>query len=168
MTSSPLVDGDRSHSVDEEAVVEDLFPRARIALVATMVVLGSAILIGVDGPPSERHVDAASPVASPSPATPATGGAAIASPVAGGTSALVEIRNDDYEPGGLRLSVGDSVRWVNRDGVTHTVSANDGSFDSGPMHRGEVFTHTFDVPGTFSYSCDLHLEMSGVVVVSGR
>jgi len=80
----------------------------------------------------------------------------------------VDIRDDDYEPGGLRVSVGDRVRWVNRDGVTHTVSANDDSFDSGPMHRGEAFTHMFVEAGTFSYSCDLHLEMSGAVVVSER
>jgi len=107
-------------------------------------------------------VEAVAPVASPAMATPSIG-----TPVASETFSI-DIRNDDYEPGGLRVSVGDRVRWVNRDGVTHTVSANDGSFDSGPMHRGEAFTHTFVEPGTFRYSCDLHLEMSGAVVVSGR
>ena len=105
---------------------------------------------------------AATPTAEPTAATPAIG-----TPVASDVFS-VDIRDDDYEPGGLRVAVGDRVRWVNRDGVTHTVSANDDSFDSGPMHRGGAFTHTFVEPGMFSYSCDLHLEMSGAVVVSER
>jgi plastocyanin len=65
------------------------------------------------------------------------------------------------------VRVGYTVRWINRDGVTHTVTANDGAFDSGPKHRGGVFSHTFLEPGAYRYSCDLHLEMSGSVVVRG-
>lgn len=102
---------------------------------------------------------AATPIASPVVAKSSVG-----TPV-GSVVLSVDIRDDDYEPGGLRVSVGDRVRWVNRDGVTHTVSANDDSFDSGPMHRGGAFAHTFVEPGTYRYSCDLHLEMSGAVVV---
>ena len=105
----------------------------------------------------------ASPEAAPLDGTPSA-----ATPVAGGGRVhRVDIKADDYQPGGLRIRVGDTVRWVNRDGVTHTVSAYDGAFDSGPMHMGGVFSHTFSEPGAYRYTCDLHLEMSGAIVVSG-
>jgi plastocyanin len=87
-------------------------------------------------------------------------GAGAAAPV------LVEVVADDYEPGTVRVTVGATVRWINRDGVTHTVSAFAGPFDSGPLRAGEVFAHTFDQSGAYQYGCDLHLEMLGRVVVT--
>lgn len=134
-----------------------------VAAVVTMLNHGDGSG-GAGGDSRSLHARAvaATPMATPRAATPSIG-----TPVAADVVS-VEIRDDDYEPGGLRVSVGDRVRWVNRDGVTHTVSANDDSFDSGPMHLGGSFTHTFVEPGTFRYGCDLHLEMSGAVVVRGE
>jgi plastocyanin len=79
---------------------------------------------------------------------------------------VVEIVDDTYAPATVKVTVGETVRWVNRDGVTHTVTSVDGTFRSGAMHRGGVFSHTFAVPATYQYVCDLHLEMLGRVVVT--
>jgi plastocyanin len=40
-------------------------------------------------------------------------------------------------------------------------------FDSGELGRGQVFRHTFTVPGTYHYICQPHdwLSMAGVVDV---
>ncbi len=77
----------------------------------------------------------------------------------------VEIVAYDYEPGGVRVTVGTTVRWVNRDGVTHTATDAGGAFDSGALQRGGTFSHRFADPGTYRYGCSLHLEMGGTVLV---
>jgi hypothetical protein len=58
------------------------------------------------------------------------------------------------------------VTWTNTGQRTHTVSADDGSFDSGRLDPGETFSHTFTEPGTFSYHCGFHPEMLGTITVT--
>jgi plastocyanin len=52
------------------------------------------------------------------------------------------------------------------DAVTHTVTADDNSFNSGILPPGASFSHTFDTPGSTSYKCLIHPFMTGMVVVS--
>ena len=47
----------------------------------------------------------------------------------------------------------------------HTVTAVDGSFDSGNLDPSEGFSWFFDQPGTFPYTCSLHAWMTGTIVV---
>ena len=60
---------------------------------------------------------------------------------------------------------GNIVSWTNEDSTEHTVTANDGSFDSGPISPGDTFESTFDSPGDFGYHCAIHPFMTGVVIV---
>ncbi len=109
----------------------------------------------ISGNTNQAGTPAATPEASPA-----------ATPVAAAPDRVaVEIINDRYAPRAVEIAAGTGVRWVNRDGVTHTVSAVDDQFDSGIMRRGAVFTETFDTPGVYRYGCDLHLEMYGTVLV---
>ncbi|HSF51654.1 MAG TPA: plastocyanin/azurin family copper-binding protein [Nitrososphaeraceae archaeon] len=62
-------------------------------------------------------------------------------------------------------SEGNIVSWTNDDSTEHTVTADDGSFDSGPISPGDTFDNTFDAPGDFGYHCSIHPFMTGVVVV---
>lgn len=71
-----------------------------------------------------------------------------------------------FSPGTLTVSVGATVTWVNDDDRPHTVTAGDGSFDSGIVQPGATFARTFDRPGTYRYSCLLHSDMLGTVVVT--
>jgi len=57
------------------------------------------------------------------------------------------------------------VTWTNADDDLHTVVANDHSFRSPALDSGDAFSHTFAKPGAYPYSCSLHPEMTGEVVV---
>jgi plastocyanin len=72
-----------------------------------------------------------------------------------------------FEPGTLSVPVGATVSWTNTGSRPHTVTADDGSFDSGRLDPGEQFSQTFDQPGTFTYHCGFHPEMLGSIVVTG-
>jgi plastocyanin len=64
------------------------------------------------------------------------------------------------------ISVGSTFIWTNDDAAVHTVTASDGSFASGRLGPGQVFTYTFTTPGVYAYLCDLHpSSMSGTITV---
>jgi plastocyanin len=79
----------------------------------------------------------------------------------------VEIADFAFAPESRSVKVGDSVKWTNQDGVTHTVTADDGAFDSGNLAGGKSFTFAFDQAGTFAYHCNIHQSMTGKVTVTG-
>src|SRR5215207_2353686 len=78
----------------------------------------------------------------------------------------VQVVDFAFEPGTLTVPVGATVTWTNAGGRPHTVTADDGSFDSGRLDPGEQFSETFEQPGTFSYHCGFHPEMQGSIVVT--
>jgi plastocyanin len=57
------------------------------------------------------------------------------------------------------------VEWKNDDPLAHTVTADDGSWDSGLIQPGATWRRTFDRPGTYPFHCTPHPFMKGVVVV---
>ena len=71
-----------------------------------------------------------------------------------------------YEPDPIRVNVGQSVTWTNKDTDPHDVTANDGSFYSGPIPAGGSWSWTFTRPGTYPYFCTIHPDMHGEVIVS--
>jgi plastocyanin len=77
----------------------------------------------------------------------------------------VEIGDDAFNPGTVTVAVGDTITWTNADSSPHTVTAEDGSFDSGNLDEGQTFSHTFTAPGTHEYHCDYHSDMTATVVV---
>jgi uncharacterized repeat protein (TIGR01451 family) len=102
----------------------------------------------------------APPTPTPPPAapTPATFSDNIVQP---GASALAW----GYDPSSLTIHVGDSVVWTNQGSIQHTVTADDGSFDSGLINSGATWTFTFTSAGTYSFHCAPHPWMKGTVVV---
>ena len=83
---------------------------------------------------------------------------------AAGTS--VSIVNFAFNPSSLTVKVGDTVSWTNSSGTGHTVTADDGSFDSGNLAGGAGFQHTFSAAGTFSYHCSIHSSMKATIIVA--
>jgi plastocyanin len=81
-------------------------------------------------------------------------------------SGAVRIADFAFAPDSSDVKVGDSVKWTNSDGATHTVTADDGAFDSGNLAAGKAFSFTFDKAGTFAYHCNIHQSMTGTVVVT--
>jgi plastocyanin len=135
-------------------------PRLPI-VAAAILVLAAVALAPRAGAPATGTPTAGTPPAG----TPTAGTPPAATPAAGPT-VRVEIVAYDYEPGGVRVAVGTTVRWVNRDGVSHTATDAGGAFDSGPLALGGAFAHRFDEPGTYRYGCAFHLEMGGTVLVA--
>ena len=81
------------------------------------------------------------------------------------TTHYIDIQNMAYSPASITINVGDTIVWENKDSGAHTVTANDGSFDSGYMGSGATFSFTFTSPGTFDYDCAYHSSMTGTVIV---
>ncbi len=96
----------------------------------------------------------------------ALAGSALARPSADGQLREVSIPGKAFVPGSIDVLVGDTVVWRNGDTSTHTVTAQDDSFDSGFLSAGGTFEHTFSKTGTYRYSCTIHKFMRGSVRVS--
>jgi plastocyanin len=73
-----------------------------------------------------------------------------------------------YAPGARTVAPGTWVTWSNDGQDAHTVTAVDGSFDSGDLDPSEGFSWYFDQPGTVEYVCVLHPWMTGRIVVAGE
>ena len=76
-----------------------------------------------------------------------------------------EIRAMKFTTDRIEVTAGTTVRWTNNDQLQHTVTATDGSWDSGLINPGGSWTHTFTQPGEYSFHCTPHPFMKGVVVV---
>ena len=77
----------------------------------------------------------------------------------------VQITDATFSPATLTIRVGDTVTWRNADDRPHTVTSNDGAFDSGNLDEGVGFSFTFTEPGTYAYLCEYHPEMQATIVV---
>jgi len=90
--------------------------------------------------------------------TPATGAAAA------GHEYVVSMANMSFGPIPSGLKAGDSIVFVNKDSVPHTVTARDHSFDLriGPGQRGRV---NLTKAGTYQIYCILHAPMRGSFTV---
>ena len=81
-------------------------------------------------------------------------------------AATVSIKNMAFSPGSLSVMTGATVTWTNSDTTIHTVTADDGSFNSGNIAIGATYTRVFSTAGIISYHCTIHPEMTGKVVVT--
>src|SRR5258705_5971064 len=93
-------------------------------------------------PPNTNPAPTPAPKPTPTP-TPAPAPKKVSATIAGFS----------FQPSSITVSVGDTITWTNNDGTPHTVTADDGSFNSGAISPGASFSHTFLSAGTFAYSC---------------
>lgn len=91
--------------------------------------------------------------------------------------------HNKFVPANVTIKAGQSVKWVNDDAATHTVTtdpsqvANEDDvqtpsgakpFNSNSVGQGKSFERKFEVPGTYQYACAPHEgdKMVGKVVVT--
>lgn len=100
------------------------------------------------------------------PVTPTPSGASATGTVSP-ASVVIEVRvvNFGFEPASIEVAAGTRVVWRNESPTTHTVTAKDGSFDSGLLEPGRTYEVVLERPGTHEYWCLLHPEMVGRVTV---
>lgn len=73
-----------------------------------------------------------------------------------------------FDSAAIRVSTGTDVTWEWTDSNSHSVTAEDGTFDSSLISgEGETWAYTFEEPGTYLYYCTAHraLEQKGAIVV---
>jgi len=82
--------------------------------------------------------------------------------------ASVSIGDHYFERANIAIEPGTTVVWVNEGEVPHTVTADDGSFNSGELYPGDSYIVIFLGAGVVSYHCQLHPQMVGSVTVRGN
>ena len=90
----------------------------------------------------------------------------VSRPTSSATAVGAEIRDFAFAPASLSIPVGSTVSWRNTGEAPHTVTAEDGSFDSDMIAAGRSWARTFEQAGTFSYVCAFHPDMAGTVTVT--
>ncbi len=78
----------------------------------------------------------------------------------------VIIKSNTFTPETLNAKVGDKITWTNSDSYAHTITSDDGTFDSGKINAGGTFSFTFTKAGTYNYHCAIHTFMTAKVVVT--
>jgi plastocyanin len=118
-----------------------------------------------------------------------SGGGNVWGVYAGGQSSDASLQAMAFYPGVTTINVGDTVAWALDGLLPHTVSFLSGAqppvpgspesltpvpcdtyngtgiCSSGLLTLGQVFVLTFTEPGVYSYICEIHPGMQGVVVV---
>jgi plastocyanin len=82
-----------------------------------------------------------------------------------GPAAKAIIKSLTFQPSRIEIVTGTTVVWTNDDPLEHSVTAIDGTFDSGLIAPGASWRHTFTKPGTYQFSCRPHPFMKGEVIV---
>jgi plastocyanin len=90
-----------------------------------------------------------------------------AGPLGAATTKTVQITDTGFGPPTLEVESGDTVVWTNDGTATHDVSADDGTFQSGPMSPGQTFTFVFETQGTFVYRSTTDSSLTGSIMVGG-
>lgn len=78
----------------------------------------------------------------------------------------VTIDNFKFSPTPLKVPVGATVTWVNRDDIPHTIVCPALNVRSHPLDTDDHFSYQFKQAGTYDYFCGIHPFMKGQVVVS--
>jgi plastocyanin len=86
-------------------------------------------------------------------------------PAGGRDSVTAVVQDFLFRPARLEIAAGTTVVWTNGGQVTHTVTGEDGGFDTGPIEAGGRRAITFSRTGTFAFHCTPHPFMRGEVVV---
>jgi plastocyanin len=79
----------------------------------------------------------------------------------------VSIQDFFFSPDQMTVAPGTTVTWVNDGQQPHTSTADDGTWDSGTLQPGDDYSFTFDQPGTYTYHCSIHPDMTATITVSG-
>ncbi len=87
-------------------------------------------------------------------------------PSAGQVTNTVTIKAMAFGPATITIKAGQTVTWVNQDTIAHTVTADQGEWDSGSLAPGASYQQTFAKAGQYAYHCSIHPFMTGQIVVT--
>lgn len=78
--------------------------------------------------------------------------ALAAAPARATETVVVELTAEGFEPAEVTVPVGGTVVWHNESAATHTVVADDASWDTGPVEPGDTFSVRMRNAGEFGYA----------------
>ncbi len=163
----------------------DAFKKTRTTLVGVLALAAFALLLTACGSDGSGNTGAGggglygggggpsatgSPPMDMSPAPGASDGAVVT----GEDEVTVDIAGFAFSPRNLKVSVGTTVTWVNRDSVPHDVVSTGTDdvdaqrtdlFASDTLSGGDSFSHTFTEEGEFPYMCSIHASMASMHAV---
>lgn len=76
-----------------------------------------------------------------------------------------EIQNQAFQPAMIEASVGQVVRWTNRDLARHSVTSDDDSWTTAILAVGDAGAYIPNKAGVYAFHCKVHPRMKGVLVV---
>jgi len=77
----------------------------------------------------------------------------------------VTIQGVQFDPAIVTIRAGSTIHWTNNSDTAYTISADDGSFQSPTLQKGDQFAFTFATAGTIPYHCGSVTLIKGSIIV---
>lgn len=132
-----------------------------IALIV-LLLIGAGIIVVRRNSSANSPIVTIIPTPTPTAVTTPTP-TATPNPTQGTSVSNVSIKNFAFSPATLTVPAGTTVIWTNNDTVDHSVNA--ATFNSQVLHPGDTFSYTFTQAGTYPYTCGIHPNMTGQIIV---
>jgi plastocyanin len=129
----------------------------RTAAIAAALILSLGLAACSKGTSTSTTAGTTTTVAGGSPTTTASTPAA--------TAGAITIHNFMFQPNPSHATVGETITVTNSDGTDHSLTADNGSFDTGVFSSGSK-TIVITKPGTYTFHCRIHNFMKGTIIVT--
>ena len=77
----------------------------------------------------------------------------------------IEIRSFEFHPSLIKVRVGDTIRWTNKDLAPHTATADEFGWDTGALERGDSGEISATEGMETTYFCVFHPHMKGRIEI---
>lgn len=120
-------------------------------------------------PPVTPAVTPAVAPVTPSPAMPVPFQTPVVTPsrTASVSDNTIVIQKNTFKPANMTVKINSTVRWVNADDRPHRLEFVDKAFSTSTYLLGtsQSASQRFDRAGTYDFSCTIHPEMQGTIIV---
>lgn len=135
------------------------------SITASLVVCVAAAGVAV-GALALEPGDSPAPAAGTPPTSITEGGGSYGAANGGGAGSGATLAIRDFRFAATSVAPSGLVTVDNGDSAAHTVTAEDGEFDSGEVRGGAASTFQApDEPGTYEFACEIHPDMTGTLTV---
>lgn len=141
-----------------------------LALAGALALAIGVTACGDDSEPTDAQGSTTESTTESTTATTADPYGGATSPADGGADAAAgpTVTAEGFAFSELTVAPNAEFTFANADGATHTLTADDGSFDSASVAAGESTTLAApSTPGTYAFHCEIHPSMAGTLTVEG-
>jgi plastocyanin len=124
------------------------------------------LVLAACGGGSATSAPAASSPAASAPASSPPAAAEVCAPSETTGTVAANARGFAFAPATISVAAGEAVTWSNGDPAPHSVILDGGECETANFGEGESATLVFNVPGTYTFHCGVHPNMTGTIEVS--